>query len=158
MAFPHHHQHGKFCPGEPSPHQRKYGFGIRFRGRAHEAVQNSWFYACKEADINLRRPGAYGPAKESLGVRFKRLRRELPSEGSRWMACDELGIPRALLRRRAINRLQHRYRLDGFDPAVVRGKCKPYGKGYVCLLGPSSSQSVADDLAPVLGRPRCIPM
>ena len=127
---------------------------IRFRGRAHEAVNNSWYYACKEADINIRRPGAYGPAKENLGVRFSRFRRDLPSEGSRWMACEELGIPRALLRRRTINRNWHREKLDGFDPAIVRGKCAPVGKGCVSLLGSSSSQAVADDLAPVLGRPR----
>jgi len=106
---------------------------IRFRGRAHEAVQNSWYYACKEADVNIRRPGAYGPAKEDLGVRFCRLRRSLPSEGSRWDACEEFGIPRALLRRRAINRQQHRQRLGGFNPGIVRAKCACFGKRYVSL-------------------------
>lgn len=124
-------EYNTFCPGEPSLHQRKYGFSKRFRGRAHEAVGNSWYYACKEADINLRRPGAYGPAKESLGVRFSRFRRDLPTEGSRWLACDEIGIPRALLRRRAINRRYHRQKLDGFDPAIVRGKCARFGKRCV---------------------------
>jgi hypothetical protein len=112
---------------------------IRVRGRAHEAVANSWYYACKEADINLCRPGAYGPVKENLGVRYGRFRRELPSEFSRWMACEDLGIPRALLRRRAINRLQHRQKLNGFDPAIVRGKCTRFGKRCVSLLGSSSS-------------------
>jgi hypothetical protein len=116
--------------GDLSLHQRKYGMSIRVRGRAHEAV-NSWYFACKEADINIRRPGAYGPAKEDLGVRFARFRRDLPSEGSRWTACEELGIPRALLRRRAINRQLHRQKLGGFDPAVVRGKCARFGKRCV---------------------------
>ena len=132
-------EYNTFCPGLPSLHLRKYGKSISVRGRAHEAVNNSWYYACKEADINLRRPGAYGPPKENLGVRFARFRRELPSEGSRWLACDDLGIPRALLRRRAINRQQHRQKLDGFDPAIVRGKCTRFGKRCVPLLGSSSS-------------------
>ena len=104
---------------------------LRVRGRAHEFVNNSWYYACKEADINMRRPGAFGPAKEDLGVRFMRWRRALPTEGSRWTACEELGIPRALLRRRPTNRDQHRQKLGGFDPAVVRGKCARFGKQCV---------------------------
>ena len=123
-------EHEAFCPGLPSLHQRKYGMSIRVRGRAHEFVNNSWHNACKEADVNMRRPGAFGPAKEDLGVRFSRFRRDLPTEGSRWTICEELGIPRALLRRRAINRQQHRQKLGGFDPAVVRGKCARFGKRY----------------------------
>src|SRR5258706_1788043 len=147
-------EYNTFCPGQPSLHQRKYGMGIRVRGRAHEAVNNSWYYACKEADVNIRRPGAYGPAKEDLGVRFGRVRRDLPSEGSRWTACEELGIPRALLRRRAINREMHRQKLGGFDPAILRGKCNRFGKRCASLLRSSSSWAVADDLTPVLGKPR----
>jgi hypothetical protein len=127
-----------FGPGRPSLHQRKYGMSIRVRGRAHEAVGNSWHYACKEADINIRRLGAYGPAKENLGVRFARLRRELPTEGSRWTACEEIGVPRALLRRRAIDRQLHSQKLNGFDPAVVRGKCGRFGTRCVRLSGASS--------------------
>ena len=111
---------------------------IHVRGRVHEAISNAWYYACKEADIHIRRPGAYGPTQENLGVRFALSRRELPSEGSRWLACEELGIPRALLRRRAIIRHQHRQKLDGFDPAIVRGKCTCYGKRCMSLLGSSS--------------------
>ena len=43
-------EYDTFCPGEPSLHQRKYGMNIRFRGRAHEAVNNAWYYACKEVE------------------------------------------------------------------------------------------------------------
>ena len=71
-------------------------------------------------------------------MRYARFRRELPSEGSRWLACEELGIPRALLRRRAINRQQHK-KLDGFDPAIVRGKRTRFDKRCVTLLGSASS-------------------
>ena len=132
-------EHETFRPGRLSAHQRKYGLSIRFRGRAHEDVNSSWYYACKEADINLHRPGAYGPAKEDASIRFGRLHRDLPSEGSRWAVCSELGIPRVLDRRRPINRRLHRQKLGGFDPAVVRGKCARFGKGFVSLLGSSSS-------------------
>ena len=131
-------EYNTFCPGEPALHQRKFGMSIRARGRGHEAVNNSWYYACKEADVNIHRPGAYGPKKENLGVRYGRFRRELPSEGSRWTVCDELGIPRALLRRREINRDMHRQKLGGFDPAIVRGKCARFGKRCVTYLRCSS--------------------
>ena len=127
-------EHDGFSPGELSPHQRKYGMSLRFRGRAHEDVNYSWYLACKEADVNLRRPGAYGPAKEPLGVRYARFRSDLPTEGSRWMACEALGLPRALLRRRAIDRQLHRQKLGGFDPAVVRGRCAHFGKRCVSRL------------------------
>ena len=130
-------EHEAFHPGQLSAHQRKYGMSIRVRGRAHEDVSKSWYFACKEADINLHRPGAYGPAKEDMAVRFARFRRDLPTEGSRWMACQSLGIPRALLRRRAINRQQHRQKLGGADPAVVRGRCAPIGKRCVSPPPPS---------------------
>ena len=143
-----------FCPGEPPLHQRKFGMSIRDRGRAHEAVNNSWYFACMEVDINMRRPGAYGPPKENIGVRFARWRRELPSEGSRWLACADLDIPRALIRRHEINRDVHRQKLGGFDPAVVRGKCTRFGKRCVSLLASSSSWAVTDDLTPVHGKPR----
>ena len=142
-------EHDAFRPGQLSAHQRKYGMSIRVRGRAHEDVNSSWYFACKEADINMRRRGAYGPAKEDLGVRYARLRRDLPTEGSRWATCEALGIPRALLRRRGINRQHHRQKLGGFDPAVVRGKCAGFGKRYVAPLGSSSSLLTT---FPVLGR------
>jgi hypothetical protein len=78
----------------------------------------------------MRRPGAFGPAKEDLEVRLTRFRRDLPVEASRWRACEALGITRALLRRREINRQLHRQKLGGADPAVVRGKCASVGKWY----------------------------
>ena len=144
-------------PGQPSAHRRKYGMSIRFRGRAHEDVNNSWYYACKEADINFRRPGAYGPAKEDMGARYARFRRDSPPEASRWAVCEALGIPRALLRRRPINRQLHRQKLGGSDPAVVRGRCAQYGTRCVPPLGSSSSllmtllQCLGDDEARLCG-------
>ena len=87
----------------------------------------------------MHRPGAFGPAKEPLEVRFRRFSRDLPVEGSRWSACEALGIPRALHRRRKIDRQMHRQKLGGVDPAVMRGKCTSIGKWYEPLHpGPSN--------------------
>lgn len=145
-----------FRLGQLSFHRRKYGMGIQFRGRAHEHVNYSWYYASKEADINMRRPGAYGPLKEDMDARFARFRRDLPTEASRWSACEALGIPRMLLRRREINRLHHRLKLNGFDPAVVRGKCARFGKR--CVVSAQVFFFFPDDLALVLGRRRSTSM
>jgi hypothetical protein len=117
-----------FCPVEVGVHHRKYTMIGRVRSRAHEFVGYSWNHACRDADVRMRRLGASLHPDEDTDPRYAKLLRGMPSEGSRWMACEALGLPRVLLRRRPINEQQHRYKLGGFDPALMRRKCAQFGK------------------------------
>src|SRR5258706_9747145 len=86
-------EYNTFRHGQPPLHIRKYDMGIRARGRAYEAVSNSWYYACKEADISIRYPGVYGSAEENLCVRFARSAETCPSRARAGRRARSLGSP-----------------------------------------------------------------